>query len=329
MAGHYFIKAVNQAQHRILQASVILAEIRPEVQNVEPIGTGILLYLACEYFLITAGHVLNHENWQRLVIPTSPIPSMGNPVHLQGEMVSSYINSATKGRKDFSILRFYPKMHKHLQSFNPITEDMIFMNHNVQEKDHYIFAGFPWRHIRRKGNAFHINPFTFLTSGTGKKRYRKHDFEEDLFALVKYQRRLQRLGDGGIFQARNPQGISGCGLYFIPAFNEAQLRFPRLYLIGIMIENYEDKGFMAAFKIDIIVEIIRNEFQLYGLSAPPTRAQADIGIVYQGDFWERVEAEEIARGITPVPEPGVNRILRQTPVMAQSSQASDINSPIN
>lgn len=316
MSGHFVARIVNQARQRILQASVVISETRPEYQNVEPIGSGILLNLQGEYFLVTAAHVLNHSNWQKLVIPTAPCNVEPNPmVFLQGELISSYITSKHNKRYDFSILRFYPKMHKHLQQLNPFVQQNILMNHTLIERDHYIITGYPWRHIKRRGNAFYVDPFTLQTYGVSKKRYQKNKFEADLFALVQYQRRLQRFSDGQIIQARNPQGISGCGLYYVPQFNEYQLNTPELYLIGIMIENHQDKGFMAAFKIDLIIEIIRYNFQLASLSLPFTKSEGNIGTVYQGDYWERVEAEETANGITPIPEQGVNRILRSAPIL--------------
>jgi hypothetical protein len=310
MAGHYVDRIVSMASKRVLAATVLIARKIPEFLSVDPSGAGILLKLQGEIFLITAAHLLNHETWGDLVIPGANNAT----VTLQGELCTSYLRSSEKSTVDFSILRLYPKMHKHLTIYHPIEESEIAMNHSPIQKDHYLLAGYPVRKIKKKAGekTFQLNPFIFLTHGTTKKRYLNHGFDENSHILVQFQRKLQSFRDGSISNVGNPQGISGSGLYFIPEFTQTQIDQLQLSLIGIMIENHQDKGFMAAFKIDGVIEIIRHEFGLNTLTLPHTTTAVKLGNVFIGDYMEIADAAAIAKGIEPPKrEEGVNCILRK------------------
>jgi hypothetical protein len=111
--------------------------------------------------------------------------------------------------------------------------------------------------------------------------------------------------------APNHQGISGSGLYFIPEFNQRQLEVMRVFLVGIMIENHLDKGFLAALRIDIVIEVIRRDCGLNMRSLPFTKAEYNLGRLNVSDYMEIVDHLDRQEGIEPRPEdPGVNRIVK-------------------
>lgn len=292
MAGHYIETAVDNARFRLLNATTTLCLQKREVNGIEPAGSGVLIRANNDIFLVTAAHLLNDQTWPFLSIPGDS----DTMINLQGELCTTYLTSNTKSKIDFSILRFYPRMHKYLNKYSPINVDEILMNHRQIEKDQYIVAGYPIRKVKKESvkRKYTAEPFSLLTHSISKKRYQKHDFEPNIFTLVAYQKRLQKFGSNQIHTSGNPQGISGGGLFFIPEFSQSQIDNPRHMLVGIMIENHQDKGFMMAIRIDIIVEVMRKEWNLT-LPLPFASAMENIGKIYKGDYDERVKLSEEAK----------------------------------
>jgi hypothetical protein len=306
MPGHYAERVVQLSIQRVLKATVLISRKIDEFVNVDPLGCGVLVYLQGEYFLITAAHLLNTENWGTLVMPGS----QSTTINLQSELCSSYLESKDGHQIDFSILRFYPKMHKYLIIYTPITEDEVMMNHQVIERYNYLVSGYPIRKIKRKGKTFEIQHFSFLTRALHRKKFARYGLDEKLHCLVAYHKWFHNYGTNFTFQAVNPQGISGSGLFFIPSFNQQQIDALQISLVAVMIENHVEHGFLAAIKIDSIMEVIRHQFGLHGLAIPFTNIEGNLGKLYLGDYLTILDDLDRAAGVEPPQEQsGVNRIL--------------------
>jgi hypothetical protein len=204
-------------------------------------------------------------------------------------------------------------MHRYLNIYDPIQEGEILMNHSMVKEDHYLLAGYPIRKIKKAvgKKEFSFGSFKFLTHGLLYKRLTKNGFDQNIHSLVAFQNKIQSFADGSISKAVNPQGISGSGLYFIREFNQQQLNSIHVNLIGIMIENYVDKGFLVAFRIDAIIEVIRRDYGLRMPSIPFTEAVFDLGKLNVSDYMDQADNQLRQDGIEPPPlEQGVNRILK-------------------
>ena len=151
-----------------------------------------------------------------------------------------------------------------------------------------------FRKITKKAEGkvliYTADPLILLTYNASRKRYAKHNFNDQTHILVQFQQKLQAFGSALITRVVNPQGISGSGLYFLPAFNEQQSIKPDLSIVGIMIENHKDRGFMAAIRIDAVIEIIRSNFPANHIDLPQTAFQFHLGNVYIGDYNENLKA---------------------------------------
>lgn len=309
MAGHFLERVVQLSRIRILKATVAIWHKVIEHQSGKPAGSGVLLKFQNEYFLISAAHLLNESNWDLLIMPATD----GKWVTLQGELCTSYRDSDEKKDIDFAILRFYPKMHKHLTMYSPIVEQEILMNHVVNEDTRYFLAGYPIRKVKIDPNrkTAKAEALAILTSGTSKKRYIKHGFDENFHTLVSFQNKIRQPSGSARTRIGNPQGISGCGLFLIPEFSQAQIDHLTIKLIGIMIENHQHLGFMAAIRIDAVIEVLRFQFNLNNLPLPKSRIGGNLGNIFLSDYMSWVEDLEKANGIEPVQEDGVNQIMRK------------------
>lgn len=311
MSGHFVARIVKSSSKRVLRATVIISRKIPQHNSIEPLGCGVLLLLQGEFFLVTAAHLLNAQMWLDLVIPGTN----GVMISLQGELCTSHLNNGERSNIDFAFIRFYPKMHQYLTIYDPITETEVLMNHSTILRDHYLLAGYPVRKIKKKTGRreFHAESFGFLTHSVPQKRLHKHGFNQNLHALVAFQRKVQSFDNGSIYTAVNPQGISGSGLFFIPEFNQNQLDNPSVFLVGIMIENHQDKGILAALRIDIVIEVIRWDCGLKMTSLPFTKAEYNLGRINVSDYMEIADYLDRLAGIEPPPlDSGVNRIMKPT-----------------
>lgn len=302
MAGHIFHRVVNSAKSRVIAATTVISKQIREYNDIEGLGSGILLKLNGDIFLITAAHLLNHENWHLLTIPGEN----NSLITLQGELHSSYLTQENGSNIDFSILKFYPKMHKYLSRYAPFTEHEIMVNHSAVSGDNYLVCGFPFRKIKKEINEgviiYTASPLILLTYNVSPKRYQKNNFSPDTHMLVQFQQKLQAFGSEVFTRAANPAGVSGSGLYFIPAFDEAHVINPRVSVIGIMIENHKDRGFMVAMRIEPIIEVIRNTFLDQNLNLDHPKQKFHAGAIYKGDYTTNQHLSEQGEKSAPIEE---------------------------
>jgi hypothetical protein len=254
-----------------LQVTPIVS--KPNPPSAIPLGNGIFLKINEDRYLISAGHLLNLEDCPNLMVPGAE----DKLVLLNGVVVSTYQNSKTNNPIDFAVLKFSELQNKHflngqLAFCNPSN---IIVNHKVEQNGYYVIAGYPVTGIKKTiGKAeFKPIPVKFLTYPIENHKYEKYGFNPDHFILVKYQRKVAPFGSKQKQITKELTGISGSGLWYIPNWNDRNNDVPKFYLVGIMVENYKEKGFLAAVRIDFATETIKQFF----IDSPFEHTKFDFG----------------------------------------------------
>ncbi|MDT0675114.1 hypothetical protein [Autumnicola musiva] len=246
----------------------------PNPPSAIPLGCGIFLKINDDRYLISAGHLLNLEDWPKLMVPGAD----DKLVLLNGVVITTYKDSSTNNKIDFGILKFSARQNKHFVGGNLgfCNPSNIIVNHKVQQGGYYVIAGYPVSGVKKtSGKAeFKPIPVKFLTYPIKENKYEKFGFNPDHFILVKYQRKLVPFGSKEKQITKELKGISGSGLWYIPNWNDRKKGVPKFYLVGIMTENYKDKGFVAALRIDFATEAIK-QFFIY---SPFEHTQFDFGV---------------------------------------------------
>jgi hypothetical protein len=241
-----------------LQVTPIVSE--PNPPSMTPLGCGIFLKINDDRYLISAGHLLNMEDRPKLMVPGAN----DKLVMLNGTIISTYQNSKTENPIDFGLLKFSERQNKHFVNgqFAFCNPSNIIVNHKVEQNGYYVIAGYPVSGVKKtSGKAEYIPiPVKFLTYPIETEKYGKYGFNPDHFILVKYQRKLAPFGSKEKQITKELTGISGSGLWYIPNWNDRNNGVPKFYLVGIMVENYKDKGFLAALRIDFATEAIKQFF---------------------------------------------------------------------
>lgn len=232
----------------------------PDPPSVIPVGCGLFLKIKEDRYLISAGHLLNLENWPQLVVPGDN----DKLVRLNGTIYTTYENPDTVNKIDFAVLKFAKRQNKHFLEgkFSFSNPSNIILNHKVNKSGNYVISGYPVTGVKKTYGEpeFTPIPLKFLTHPVEDIIYKRNDFNPDHFILLNYRRKLAPFGSTQKQITKQVTGISGSGLWYVPDWNERKGGIPKFYLVGIMVENYKDKGFVAALRIDFITETIKQFF---------------------------------------------------------------------
>jgi hypothetical protein len=254
------IKIFPSINNAILNHTPVI--LIPAPPSAKPVGCGIYLKTQKSRYLISAGHLLNIQDWRGLIVPSGGTKVL----NLKGVLATTFQEGNQSDDVDFSLFKFSPRMNKHFddQQWKFITPEQIITNHVIDDEGYYFIAGYPVSGVKKvSGKAeFRPIPVKFITETVDQKTYEKFDFDRDNFILVKYQRRVLPLNSNLRQITKELKGISGSGLWHVPDFNDMDENgVPKYYLVGIMTENHKDKGFLVAIKIDFVTELIIQLFQ--------------------------------------------------------------------
>ena len=235
----------------------------PNPPSAFPVGCGLYLKIQNDYFLISAGHLLNLEDWHKLISP-----GIGDTmVWLRGKIVTSFENEKSDRLIDFGILKFAPHQIQYLinGNHNFLNSNKLLVNHHVNEDNMYVIAGYPLNGIKKKSGKAEFTPIPMkmVTYSIPNKKYEENGFNPEHFILLKYQRKLAPFNLNEKQITKELKGISGSGLWYIPNWRDLNADgIPKHYLVGIMTRNHKNKGFLVAIKIDFITETINQTFGL-------------------------------------------------------------------
>lgn len=238
---------------------IIMLPIPP---SAKPVGCGIYLKTQKARYLISAGHLLNIQDWKDLIVPSGGTKVL----NLNGVLATTFHKGNQSDDVDFSLFKFSPRMNKHFddQQWKFITPEQIITNHILNDEGYYFIAGYPVSGVKKiSGKAeFKPQPVKFITETVDQRVYDKFGFNKDNFILVKYKRKVAPFDSNLPQITKELSGISGSGLWYVPDFNDKDDNgVPKYYLVGIMTENHKDKGFLVAIKIDFITELMIQLFQ--------------------------------------------------------------------
>ena len=243
-----------------LQVTPIIAV--PNPPSAIPVGCGLFIKVNEKFYLISAGHLLTVEDRPNLVVPGNN----NKMVLLNGSLITTFENQTSKNDIDFAILQFSDRQIKHIIDghFAFINPQNIIVNHKVEQNGNYIISGYPISGVKKSAGKAEFTPIPvkFLTHPTAENKYDKYDFNPEHFILVNYRRKLAPFNSTKKQITKNLTGISGSGLWYVPNWKDAKNTVPKFYLVGVMTENYKDKGFLVALRIDFVTETMRHAFDI-------------------------------------------------------------------
>lgn len=241
----------------------LLKEESVEGADVKPYASGVLISHDNNYFLITAGHVVEDIDPTRIGI------MIGNVFNiLNGEIKYFKPSFSTELDKiDVAIWKLENEIVKELEPhYKFLTIEKFGMNHKlIQDDPRFLIVGYPWRKSKLNPltQKIKVKVFVFLTKNSKKEIYKQLKLEEFSNIILEYkQRKIRDFNTGLITKGVTPEGISGCGAWYIPNFIIDPSKTPDFKLISIVTEQDKSKKHLKTTRIDIITEVLRRDFKI-------------------------------------------------------------------
>ncbi|MDB5129818.1 hypothetical protein [Mucilaginibacter sp.] len=214
------------------------------------IASGVFIKGTSKYFLLTCKHVFDNIKAEDVIILTS----LGFALRLPDNI--KFINNDTDSI-DLAMVEFKNERLEHLKahySFLPLK--YLGFNHIFDDDLFYMLFGFINKRTDLKDHAFYVESFGYLTNTRTYKKIKELGFNYTENVTLEYNIRKQgdfnddtrRLGP------KDLKGLSGGGIWLSVAGKRANTY--KYILVGIMIEERLDRGFVIGTKIELIKNVI-------------------------------------------------------------------------
>lgn len=230
--------------------------VHVEEPKVLPLGSALLIEYESKLRLVSAGHLINHEDSDKLLMPL-PGTKEGLYIDTFGDITSTNQKGEQEDNEiDFAEIQFNrddleAKVKKY---YSPIIEENIDFEHQITADDaRYFIFGYPNSRARfnyEKNGEMNSEALRIITYPiTDSDVYEKNGFSLETHILFHIQRKIDREAER-VFLPKT-KGISGCGVYFLPDLNEEEIS-GRHKLIGILTEVDFEKQIAVAIRMNTI-----------------------------------------------------------------------------
>jgi hypothetical protein len=258
---------------------------------VEQIGSGVLVEIHGELFLLTAAHVTDYEDLGRMLVPGTQglIAPHGYFAHLAvaagGKRLNDKIDIAYY-RLDQEILNdLYPK-------FKPLEREDVALFDSLTEGDIYTFSGYPHRKARLRGDRIETEIFSYTGCAVDDETYQKLGYDPRIHIVIRFERKRACSRDGFRITPPLPHGVSGGGVF---AWRKDALvggDAEERRLVGIAHTHHSAQNCLIGTRLNAFLScIFRNNPAL----APQTQSSSIPMITgmawYRQDEWERLKRE--------------------------------------
>lgn len=217
-----------------------------------PDATSILLELGGQYFVVTAGHVL--ESKENLGFA---LDKKFHPLH--NDLFLCYYDADSRSinnKYDIGIVKLENDTVAALKNtgFKFLAYENISFTISHSSDNWYLLVGYPANSIKYdlQAKSFGCRSFSLLTHELVDKHV-KFNVSNDHHLIMKYERRSAiRTDTGQSIIGHKIKGVSGSGVWCRDS-NHTKL-------VGIFTEYDENSALLMATRIHVIVEILRQRF---------------------------------------------------------------------
>jgi hypothetical protein len=199
-------------------------------------GSGVLLKVNTHFFVITAGHVIHDYDPSTIgILIGNEFYSFSGTVHF-ADPIKFNQNSKTDIAY-FHLTGDFANILSAQYTFLDIS--LVDISHKPEARSSYLVVGFPISRSKfnRQSSSLKIGPFTFLTSQANPEVYKTLTFHPGCNILVKYSKTgIRQIESSNLVIGPDPYGISGGGLWHLPAILTKRDTSIPINLVGIMTE---------------------------------------------------------------------------------------------
>jgi hypothetical protein len=217
----------------------------------QQIASGILIKRTSKCFLLTCMHVFDNIKLSDVVILTSA----GFAVRLPDEV--TFINNENNSI-DLALIPLKAERLRELKNrYSFLPSKNLGFNHTFDEDLYYMLFGFINKKTTLKSRAFYADSFGYLTGIRRYKKIEKLGFSYDNNITLEYNRRKQGDFEDDTVRQSGPKdlrGWSGGGIWLSVAGKKPHTF--NYILVGVMIEERIDRGFVIGTKIGLIEKFL-------------------------------------------------------------------------
>lgn len=217
----------------------------------ELVGSGVLVRIHNQHFLLTAAHVTEHKGkGDYFTLSGSGFSELSGKfaklTPISGRLTDDTLDVAYLELDEQCVAKLDP-------SFGTVESQDMFVKAEPQLRHNYTFAGFPWRKSKMKGKTIQTEFITYTGAEIAVKEYAALGLKRNRHIAVRFDCKKtfsvvrNRLGTSPL-----PEGMSGGGVYLWN--EEATKNWPvRLPLAGIANRFVSDKSVLIATRLNIYI----------------------------------------------------------------------------
>lgn len=256
-------EAQAKAAEAVYQSTCHFLKI-DERDNPKPYASGVFMKIDNDYFLLTAGHVVDdcEENIYIGIKQEEPLLRLG------GEWIKNIPETTRKNDKiDAAVLKLDEcTINKIGESYHFIDFSEIGINHTSKQLPMYLSLGFPatMSKFNSYKNKMVSKPFQYITMCAKEEEYAKLECDTIINIVVCYDKKnVVDYSSGEKKNGPDPFGISGSGLWYVPETEVLKTSDINKKLVAIMTEwPINNRQYWIGTRIDVFTEMIRNRFNL-------------------------------------------------------------------
>ena len=228
----------------------------------EPASSAIGLKYGNDYFIITAAHTLRRFEKQILgIIPDS------NWIEFYGEYVSTDSDTIDNDKFDVGICKLENDIIKKIDGGMRFFDlKNLQSDHEDEEGETYMVVGHPLSKVRLKHaeGIKRLSPFIYLSDlNQQDNMFANQGFKKVTHQLFNYRpRRIYEYGNRKMVQGPSPKGLSGCAIWKVSNLIVDDPRSIQYYPTGIVIEYIPEYSVLVITRINVVLELLRQSFNL-------------------------------------------------------------------
>ncbi len=236
-------------------------------ENEEPfhIGSSVLLKVEPLYFFVTAAHVIDFNEKTTLYIGGEK-----NLFQIEGEcyITRSGDKQRTNDKYDVAFMNFSDDILNQLGNIRFILPHEIDKNDIPSRGKAYLALGYPssknksYSHYQKKVK---LDPLIFTGNSAESYSYSNLGVSNNTHILIKFHKQKVKDEHGKKMQAPDPYGMSGGGLWRLIDFRNVESigsNSLNAKLVGILIEWHKTEALMVALRLNLVIDAIRQKFNL-------------------------------------------------------------------
>jgi hypothetical protein len=238
----------------------------------EQVGSGTLLRIGDEIFVLTAAHVTDMQVTGALCIPTVEgiSPLTGHFSHNPPPDGRTRYNDV----EDMAYYRLDPRLRDHLHaSLCPFGVSDLQLSDDLEDGDLFTFVGYPWRRGKRSGDTLKSEIITYTGHTVSEKEYKRLGYNRSVHIAIRMRRRrtYSTLCEA-VKTAPDPGGMSGGAVCCWPRNRSERETAQNLKLAGIGHTYCRERDCLVATRvIPLVHAILRNNPHLeryFAFAAP-------------------------------------------------------------